>query len=214
MLLDLGRPLLSSHASLHPLLPHTDSLSPQRLPLSGRLNHITQDEHRRSSSRSRRRTRPNSGALGPRLLHPNGGGPEGVPSSLFTFKPRATPKYTSQQAPSGDAADEATNTPAVGKGDLYAGLMEESDLPDISTLLVEARTADDHLRSIFCLTRSSVCHAPTNVRNGACPLRTFLFYSSGKAVLTSLLPCGNLHRSAEVIVCFFIHTGVCEATTN
>lgn len=148
MLLDLGIPLLSSHASLYPLLPHTDSISPQRLPFSGRPNLVTQHEHRRSSNRSRRRTRPNSGALGPRLLHPNGGGPEGVPSSLFTFKPRATPKYTSQQAPSGggsDAADDPTNTPAVGaEGDLYAGLMEESDLPDISTLLVEARAAGDH----------------------------------------------------------------------
>lgn len=126
--------MVSSRAVLHPLLPHAVSVSP-----SGHLNIITQQH-----SRGRRRTRPNPAALGPRLLHPNGSGPEGVPSSLFTFKPRATPKkYPSQQAPSGggiDAADSTTNTATVGKeGVLYAGLMEESDLPDISALLVEAR---------------------------------------------------------------------------
>lgn len=148
MLLDLGGPLVSSHAALHPLLPHTDGLSPPRLPFS--------DDQHSKSSRSRRRRRPNSVALGPRLLHPNGGGPEGVPSSLFTFKPRAAPKYTSQQEPSGGsidaaaAADNATGTAAVGKdGVLYAGLMEESDLPDISALLVEVRTAGAHKFVLF-----------------------------------------------------------------
>lgn len=146
LLLTIGDPLVSSHASLYPLLSHTDSLSPPRLYCAGRPNLVT--PHQRSRSMSRRRTRPNSAALGRQLLHPNGGGPEGVPSSLFTFKPRAAPKYTSPQAPSSgsiDAADTRTDTAAVGKeGDLYAGLMEESDLPDISTLLVEVGTAGAH----------------------------------------------------------------------
>ena len=38
-----------------------------------------------------------------------------------------------------DSTAGAATTTVGGDGDLYAGLMEESDLPDISALLVEAR---------------------------------------------------------------------------
>ena len=147
MLLNLGGPLVSSHAVLYPLQTHTSSRTPPALACSGRLHLIAHDQHNNCSGiggvgsigTSRRRTRPHT-ASGPRLLHPRGSDLEGVPSSLFTFRPKGAPKTQQDGAPMGnDNTAGAATTTVGGDGDLYAGLMEESDLPDISALLVEAR---------------------------------------------------------------------------
>lgn len=135
MLPNLGAALISSHAALGPLPPGVWTL-----PVSTAVSSpfcLSHDSITRRSSSSRRRTRPNS-AAGPTLLHPSGSGPEGVPSSLFKFQPRTTPK----KYPNAGGAGRATvaSTPAITEQDaLYAGLVEDSDLPDVSALLVDVR---------------------------------------------------------------------------
>lgn len=79
-------------------------------------------------------------------LHPVGTAPEGVPSSLFTFRPspRALPKelcggeYESDDDGDGDdnIGDDVGNLPGAL---LQGGLIESSDLPGVSALLVEVR---------------------------------------------------------------------------
>lgn len=134
MLLNLGGPLISSHVALYPLPPGGWALPASTVPSSSCLSHDSTATRNSSSSR-RRRTRPNS-AAGPTLLHRSGSGPEGVPSSLFKFQPRATPKkYPEQPKAGGGGRTVAT---AISERDaLYAGLVEDSDLPDVSALLVE-----------------------------------------------------------------------------
>ncbi|CAM9196502.1 unnamed protein product [Ectocarpus sp. 6 AP-2014] len=165
MLLNLGGPLLaSSHAALYASVPSYGRLSPG-VESAARMNAITQQRLGSSSSSSsissssgsirRRRHRPSSASSGPRLLHPSGSGPEGVPSSLFTFQPpRATPiERPTEVAPgasegghnggSDDGAGQsaaAVITKAVASADeeaLHVRLVEESDLPDVSALLAE-----------------------------------------------------------------------------
>lgn len=136
MLLNLGGSLVSSNAALYPLLPHAVSVSPERLVYSGRL-------------RNRRRTRPSSAALGPRFLHPSGSFPDGVPSSLFTLQPRATPTtYPAPRPPSPSGSTEVESATAVATKPsvveevmeaLDVRLVEETDLPDVSALLSEVR---------------------------------------------------------------------------
>lgn len=138
MLLNLGGPLVASHAAIYPLLPHAGSVSPERLMSPGRL-------------RSRRRTRPGS-ALGPRFLHPSGIFPDGVPSSLFKLQPRSTtttspaPRPPSPPGGSGEVEELATAvaiTPTVAEEVMEAfdvRLAEEADLPDISALLADVRS--------------------------------------------------------------------------
>lgn len=151
MLLNLGGPLVSSQTALYPLLPHIGNLPLQRLASSAaggpKLTH--QRGIISSGISSRRRTRPSSASTGPRPLHPRGSGPEGVPSALFKFQPRAvTPKKYRQQPSSGEGgsvdggSDGGGGSAAITidtEGPLHAGLIEELDLPDVSALLVEVR---------------------------------------------------------------------------
>lgn len=148
MLLNLGGPLASSHAALYPLLPHIGNLPHPRLAFSAGQNLTQQRGTISTGISSRRRTRPNSSSSGPRPLHPRGSGPEGVPSALFKFQPTATTpnKYRHQPSPSGggggnDGGDgsAATSTTIESEGPLHAGLIDESDLPDVSALLVAVR---------------------------------------------------------------------------
>lgn len=147
MLLNLGGPLVSSHAALYPLLPHARSLPQPMLASSAGLKLTQQQSIISSSISSRRRTRPSSASSGPRSLHPSGGGPEGVPSSLFKFQPRGTPKKYQQQPSSGGGGSDGgdgTATTVEREGPLYAGLIEESDLPDVSALLVGVSKISRH----------------------------------------------------------------------
>lgn len=157
MLSNLGGPLVSSHTALYPLLPHIGNLPPPRLASSSDAGgpKFTHERGLISSGiSSRRRTRPSSESVGPLTLHPRGGGPEGVPSALFKFQPRATSpsKYRQQQSSSGEGGGGGVGgsdgggsgsaaTTIDSDGPLHAGLMEESDLPDVSALLVEVRAA-------------------------------------------------------------------------
>ncbi|CAM9941676.1 unnamed protein product [Ectocarpus sp. 13 AM-2016] len=161
MLLNLGGPLLaSSHAALYTSVPSYGRLPPG-VESAARMNAITQQSLGSSSSSNssgsirRRRHRPSSASSGPRLLHPSGSGPEGVPSSLFTFQPpRATrierPTEVAPGASEGghnggseDGAGQsaaAVITKAVASANeeaLHVRLVEESDLPDVSALLAE-----------------------------------------------------------------------------
>ncbi|CAM9614408.1 unnamed protein product [Ectocarpus sp. 8 AP-2014] len=164
MLLNLGGPLLASpHAALYASV-HSYGRLPPGVESAARMNAITQQRLGSSSSSSsssssgsirRRRHRPSSASSGPRLLHPSGSGPEGVPSSLFTFQPpRATPiERPTEVAPGAsegghngggeDGAGQsaaAVITKAVVSADeeaLHVRLVEESDLPDVSALLAE-----------------------------------------------------------------------------
>lgn len=151
MILNLGGPLVSSHAALYPLLPHVGgSLLPPRLALSAGLHLNAQHHSSVSIGSRRRRTRSNSASSGPRLLHPSGSLPEGVPSSLFKLQPPTpdTPKeYPPQTATGGgsgvpaDGTVTAVTLPAVEEATnaLDVRLVEETDLPDISALLAEVR---------------------------------------------------------------------------
>ncbi|CAM9805063.1 unnamed protein product, partial [Ectocarpus fasciculatus] len=161
MLLNVGGPLLaSSHAALFASVPSYGRLPPG-VESAARMNAFPQQRLGSSSSSSsgsirRRRHRPRSASSGPRLLHPSGSGPEGVPSSLFTFQPpRATPiEHPTEVAPGasegghdggsedggGQSAAAAVITKAVASADeeaLHVRLVEESDLPDVSALLAE-----------------------------------------------------------------------------
>jgi len=122
-----------SHAAvLYPSLPHAVSLAvstPESC--TGPLSNNSMN----SMTRSRRPTRPSSGAL---FLHPSGSLPAGVSSSLFTLKPRATPKtYPVQPSPSDGGSGGG------GGGEVAAALdvrlVEETDLAEISALLAEVR---------------------------------------------------------------------------
>ncbi len=159
MWLNIGGPLASSHVTLYPLQTHASSRTQPTLACcSGRL-HLMHDQHSGMGSSgsgsmgsvgiNRRRTRQHT-ASGPRLLHPSGNGPEGVPSSLFTFRPKDTAKKQEEDMHMGNDNADATSTMVRG-GDLYAGLMEESDLPDISALLVEASKASPSLSNPPCV---------------------------------------------------------------
>lgn len=132
MLLTVGGPLVSAHAALHPLLPSVGNLNPLRQQTG--TSSITAVDCTR-----RQQTRPNSASSGPRLLHPRGNGPDGVPSSLFTFQPRTTPKkYPQKKKRAGGDSVSTSSAPVAGEDSvLRAGLMDESDLPDVSALLVE-----------------------------------------------------------------------------
>ncbi|CAM9859080.1 unnamed protein product [Ectocarpus sp. 4 AP-2014] len=133
MLLTVGGPLASAHAALHPLLPSAGTLNPLRQHTGTSSITATGDCTRRQH------TRPNSASVGPRLLHPRGSGPDGVPSSLFTFQPRTTPKkYPQDRKRAGGDFASTSSAPVAGEENvLRAGLMDESDLPDVSALLVE-----------------------------------------------------------------------------
>ncbi|CAM9176858.1 unnamed protein product [Pylaiella littoralis] len=135
MLLNLGGTLVSSHAAFYPLLPHGNLLLPRLAPFSG-LN-LTQHRGIMSSGiSSRRRMRSNSASSGPRSLHPSGSGPEGVPSTLFKFQPRSTKQYRQKPSSGGGSGDGSAATTIESEGSLHAGLIDESDLPQVSALLV------------------------------------------------------------------------------
>lgn len=151
MLLNLGGPLVSSHAAMYPLLPHVCSASPERLVSSGR-------------------TRPNS--VGPRFLHPTGTIPDGVHSSFFKLQPRATPTtHPAPRSPSSPGSSEVgesatttavATTPSVAEEvaeALDVKLVEETDLPDISALLAEVR--------IQTVRTSTITHVRTSTEHSA-----------------------------------------------
>lgn len=137
--MNLGGPLVSSHAALHPLLPsvgslHQPSLSSIAEQHSSRFNNA-------GGASKRRRIRP-------RLLHPNGSGPEGVPSSLFTFQPPTGGEE------GGTAAAAVTSTATISAvadetEALQARLVEESDLPEVSALLAEVRKACQQIAEVL-----------------------------------------------------------------
>lgn len=149
MLLNLGGTLVSSHAAFYPLLPHGNLLLPRLAPFSG-LN-LTQHRGIMSSGiSSRRRMRSNSAPSGPRSLHPSGSGPEGVPSTLFKFQPRSTKQYRQEPSSGGGSGDGSAATTIESEGSLHAGLIDESDLPEVSALLVRVRSASTSF-SVLCL---------------------------------------------------------------
>lgn len=68
-----------------------------------------------------------------RRLHPVDSALEGVPSSLFTFRP-GSPRHPPPEQSNGDV--DGADVHAVP---LQAGLIEEADLAGVSALLVEVR---------------------------------------------------------------------------
>lgn len=128
MLLHLGAPLVSSGNPLSMLVSNVGHLPSLGSP------YFATDQHRR-----RRLFRTST--IVPRL-HPVGKGPEGVPSSLFKFRPKVR---HSQTTVDGDADAEG----AV-QG-LQAGVIEESDLGDVSDLLVEVRKSPGGGGHLLCL---------------------------------------------------------------
>ena len=77
-------------------------------------------------------------------IHPIDRPPEGVPSSLFTFRPKCSDSHkTSDAREDGSRADEAGNPRAMT---LNVGLVEDSDLDEVSGLLVEVRAVGDHFQ--------------------------------------------------------------------
>lgn len=158
MLSSFGGSLIPSHVALYTLVPHLGILPrPKSSPCTG--FHLRQQHRAHTTFGSRRRSRRSSASAGPRLLHPNGSGPEGVPSSLFKFQPRVTHKDHPQQqeSPSADGnggGNDGDGTATSGHGSggtLDAGLIEEADLPDVSALLVEVRS-ESSLASVRRLT--------------------------------------------------------------
>lgn len=130
MLLRLGVPLVLLHAPLHTLLPKV------RTPPGWGSPNFTPKQQRRQRL-LRTGTLPNSV---PRL-HPVDSALEGVPSTLFTFRP-STP-YSQKAADTGgygEGAGDATSTATIAVEALQAGLLEETDLDDVSALLVEVHT--------------------------------------------------------------------------
>lgn len=126
MLWTLGVPLASSHVPLHSLSSSAEALS-LNCCWASPANHLASPSHRR---RRLIRTLPLST---PRLLHPVDSAPEGVPSSLLTFRQTGTASTSADN--DGDHMGDGGNGVVVGA--LQAGLVEDSDLGDVSALLVD-----------------------------------------------------------------------------
>lgn len=134
MLWTLGAPLASSQCPPYSLLSSAEAL-PQSYCWASPENHLATH-----GSRRRRlpivRTLPSFST--PHFLHPVDSAPEGVPSSLFNFRLTDTSSTKTSADSDGDRVGDD-----VGNGDvvsaLQAGLVEDSDLGDVSALLVEVR---------------------------------------------------------------------------
>lgn len=111
------------HASIHPLLSNERTSLGWGSPALG-FSELHKYRHRRLFWRSGLR------------IHPIDRPPEGVPSSLFTFQPTQKLKGGGGRE-YGGYADANTNEP------LEVGLVEDSELEDVSSLLVEVGTASN-----------------------------------------------------------------------
>eukprot|EP00904_Undaria_pinnatifida_P001500 jgi/Undpi1/11350/HiC_scaffold_30.g13647.m1 len=125
----MGVPLTSSSTLGFAVQPNSGSL-----PCAGTSNFVTHSHHRQRTRSTR--SSPNA----PRI-HPVDSAPEGVPSSLFTFRPNSRYAQNTESDGDGDGGiDDGDTTATAAAVDLethLAGLVEESDLADVSELLVE-----------------------------------------------------------------------------
>ena len=137
LLFHLGVPLTLTNAPLFVVQSNRGSLQ-----CAGSPNFVTH-LHRQRRTRS-----PRSSPHAPRL-HPVDSAPEGVPSSLFTFRPNSPYARNTENDGDGDGeggggddttATAATTAAVAAAETLHSGLVEESDLGDVSELLVEVRT--------------------------------------------------------------------------
>lgn len=148
----LGVPLAYSHAPVHSLSSSAEALPPSCCWASP-ANHLATPSHRR---RRLVRTLPLSTH---RLLHPVDSAPEGVPSSLLTFRQADTASTTADS--DGDRMGDGGNGFVVGA--LQAGLVEDSDLGDVSALLVEVSVALVLHTSCGWVLRTSLRHRSLGV---------------------------------------------------
>lgn len=112
------------HASLHPLLFNEQTSSGWGSPALG-FSKLHTHRHKRLFWCSRLR------------IHPIDRPPEGVPSSLFTFQPTQKIKGEGGGREDSGYADANSGEP------LEIGLVEDSELEDVSGLLVEVSTANN-----------------------------------------------------------------------
>lgn len=141
MLIALPLAFLTASPRLKECLPRDDRLSLARL---GSLHDFATQKRWHHSARSRQSSRRALPNCVPRL-HPVGIAPEGVPSSLFTFRPKPShPRNTANTSGVANAdnlegdLDPTTAIATVATEEsLQAGVVEESDLDGVAALLVE-----------------------------------------------------------------------------